>query len=65
MDSHKKYYDFTNEISPDEIYKGLLAYGLFTEKLPPIFFQNHFLTIVRLIIRIFHINLRNIFILRA
>lgn len=33
----KKYYDFTNELSPDEIYEGLLAYGLFTEKLPPVF----------------------------
>lgn len=33
----KHYYDFTNEISPDEIYEGLLAYGLFAEKLPPVF----------------------------
>lgn len=33
----KHYYDFTNELSPDEIYEGLLVYGLFTEKLPPVF----------------------------
>lgn len=33
----KHYYDFTDELSSLEIYKGLLAYGLFTEKLPPIF----------------------------
>lgn len=33
----KHYYDFTNELSADEIYEGLLAYGLFTEKLPPMF----------------------------
>lgn len=33
----KHYYDFTNELSPDEIYEGLLAYGLFSEKLPPVF----------------------------
>ena len=25
-----------NDISPDELYRRLLAYGLFTEKLPPI-----------------------------
>ncbi len=34
---NKNYYDFINEISSREIYKGLLAYGLFTEKLPPVF----------------------------
>ena len=37
MARSKRYYDFTNELSSDEIYEGLLAYGLFTEKLPPIF----------------------------
>ena len=38
----KHYYDFTNELSSDEIYEGLLAYGLFTEKLPPVFSAKEF-----------------------
>ena len=33
----KKYSDFMDEISSDELYEGLLAYGFFAEKLPPIF----------------------------
>jgi len=33
----KTYADFMNEISPSELYEGLLAYGLFAEQLPPIF----------------------------
>lgn len=33
----KKYTDFMDEISSDELYEGLLAYGFFAEKLPPIF----------------------------
>ena len=33
----KKYADFMDEISSDELYEGLLAYGLFTDKLPPVF----------------------------
>lgn len=33
----KSYADFMNEISADELYERLLAYGLFTDKLPPIF----------------------------
>ena len=37
MAESKHYYDFTNELSADEIYEGLLAYGLFSEKLPPVF----------------------------
>lgn len=37
MIESKHYYDFINELSSDEIYEGLLAYGLFTTKLPPIF----------------------------
>ncbi|WP_297522476.1 RNA-directed DNA polymerase [uncultured Clostridium sp.] len=31
----KKYIDFIKDITKDELYKGLLAEGLFTEKLPP------------------------------
>lgn len=33
----KTYYDFMNEITADELYDGLLGFGLFSEKLPPIF----------------------------
>jgi len=31
----KEYKDFMNEITADELYKALLAYGMFPEKLPP------------------------------
>ena len=33
----KGYSDFMNEITPDELYHGLLAYGMFADKLPPVF----------------------------
>lgn len=33
----KTYSDFMNSISSDELYEGLLSWGLFNEKLPPIF----------------------------
>ena len=33
----KHYTTFMDEISADELYEGLLAYGLFAEKLPPVF----------------------------
>lgn len=33
----KKYAEFMDEISRDELYEGLLAHGFFAEKLPPIF----------------------------
>lgn len=39
----KTYYDFIKEISADELYDGLLGYGLFSEKLPPIFTSENFL----------------------
>lgn len=32
----KSYYEYMKEISADELYRGLLAHGLFTDKLPPI-----------------------------
>lgn len=38
----KKYSDYLNELSADDVYKGLLAHGLFTEKLPPIFTSEEF-----------------------
>ena len=44
----KSYSTYMDEISDEELYKGLLAYGMFPEKLPPIFtaenFYNHSLT---------------------
>lgn len=33
----KSYADFMNEISANELYEGLLGYGFFSEKLPPVF----------------------------
>lgn len=33
----KKYTEFMDELSPEELYEGLLAYGFFAEKLPPVF----------------------------
>lgn len=33
----KRYSDFMNEITADELYRGLVGHGLFAEKLPPIF----------------------------
>lgn len=42
MVESKHYHDFTNELSSDKIYEGLLAYGLFTEKLPPVFTAKSF-----------------------
>ena len=38
----KSYSAFMKEISPDELYKGLLAYGLFADKLPPVFTSEDF-----------------------
>lgn len=40
---NKRYYDFLNDITPNELYEGLLGYGLFAEKLPPIFTSKPFL----------------------
>lgn len=33
----KSYCEFMDEITADELYEGLLAYGFFAEKLPPVF----------------------------
>ena len=38
----KSYYELMNEITPLRLYHGLLAHGLFTEKLPPIFSSVNF-----------------------
>lgn len=33
----KKYSDYINEITKEELYEGLVGYGLFTDVLPPVF----------------------------
>lgn len=38
----KAYSEFMDEITPDELYQALLAYGLFSEKLPPVFDATEF-----------------------
>lgn len=39
----KTYCDFIDEITPDDLYKGLLGYGMFADKLPPVFTSKTFL----------------------
>ena len=38
----KKYADYMDEISEDDLYKGLLAFGLFSNKVPPVFSSTSF-----------------------
>ena len=38
----KKYCEFMDEISADELYRGLLGYGMFANRLPPIFTSEAF-----------------------
>ena len=38
----KTYFDFVNAITADELYRKLMTYGLFAEKLPP-FLSGEFL----------------------
>ena len=38
----KTYVDYTTEISPNDLYEGLLAHGLFSEKIPPILSSESF-----------------------
>lgn len=38
----KRYFEYMVEISKDELYKGLLAYGFFADKLPPVFSSEMF-----------------------
>ena len=37
------YYDFMNEITSTELYERLVQYGMFSEKLPPVFTAEPFL----------------------
>ena len=39
----KKYSDYMDEITSDDLYEGLLGYGMFADKLPPIFTSVPFL----------------------
>ena len=39
----KSYYELLNEISADELFDGLLGYGLFAEKIPPFLTAENFL----------------------
>lgn len=41
----RKYMDYMDEISSDELYEGLLSYGLFADKLPPVFTGENFLSV--------------------
>ncbi|UOD35714.1 RNA-directed DNA polymerase [Deferribacteraceae bacterium V6Fe1] len=38
----KKYHEYMNEISSDELLEGLIGHGLFADKLPPIFTSENF-----------------------
>lgn len=38
----KKYADYMDEISADDLYKGLLAFGLFSNRMPPVFSSTSF-----------------------
>ena len=40
--SYKSYFDYMSEISSSELFESLLAYGLFTDKLPPVFTSEDF-----------------------
>lgn len=40
----KKYSEFLDEITANELYEGLLGYGMFANKLPPVFTSVPFLT---------------------
>lgn len=43
----KSYSDFMNEITSADLYAGLLAYGMFSEKLPPVFTSKSFFDYVQ------------------
>lgn len=43
-DLMKTYYDFMSEITSDELYDRMVEYGMFSEKLPPVFSATSFLT---------------------
>ncbi len=39
---NKSYYDFMSEITTEELYERLVRYGMFSEKMPPIFTAESF-----------------------
>lgn len=38
----KSYYDYVDEITADDLYKGLLGFGMFSERIPPVFSSEKF-----------------------
>lgn len=42
-----KYYEFMNDLSTDDLFDGLLGYGMFSERLPPAFTSEDFLTYIK------------------
>ena len=44
----KLYVDFINEITKEELYEGLLAYGLFSENFHRFYHLKDFMTIVKI-----------------
>lgn len=45
----KEYFEFKNEITEDELFNGLVGYGLFAEKIPNFITSEDFLTFVKTI----------------
>jgi len=43
----KKYYEYFEEISENKLLEGLLGYGLFSDKLPPIFTNQYFFNFIK------------------
>ena len=52
----KSYCDFVDEISAEELYEGLLGYGMFSDKLPPIFTSEKFLVFFQTVAPVFSDN---------
>lgn len=46
----RKYSDYTNEISPSELYNGLVGFGLFAEKIPNFLTSEFFLSFTKSLI---------------
>ena len=55
----KSYCEFMDELSSDELYEGLLAYGMFADKLPPIFTSESFYNFTKTISQTFNTKWKN------
>ena len=53
------YCDFMDEITSDELYEGLLAYGMFADKLPPVFTSESFYNFTKTISQPFNTQWKN------